>query len=1088
MIPPVPCGVLGGRREEGRHQFKKIRPKSLDRRGGGRSIGFSTQDGGVVMAEREKKRMARRQQQRTRPQAAAFQILKAANQYSTTQDQRRNLLLLSLSLLGRYDNSSRMTSLFPCSDILYEEKGAKGHVLQFYNSLLLVQSTPAPPPPVVATAADGSTTTTTTTVVVTGDESCPTWKRRVFVGDVVAIECPTADKKIVCPPQANPSKASSSSIKSPWHPLEKPWKVGLILALWADQPPPPPPNSTAAEPSSLEPTYHMSVQWLERFQHLPTSQFSNVTKAMNEKHRPEYWPCVLMEASHHIQAALPAFRIVPHVFIDLRPSLHNRVDIVSASYTSQVTIDTTTTITTKTTNGGEGTMTTKNTSTTRTQTIPTVIVQLCCYYRLLEKSLDKNPKIPFERTKGWDALNRLPTPHKKVNNPEVPPLLVKAWKSEEFPWHANDHPLKQTLAQSYQEDASPNCTTSEEAPKWKYRQELLQQLETLQKQQQQAEDEEEMEEEEEETETAAAPPVARRTGQQPKSILKTRNTNTNNKDKENNGITVAKRKKTKLSFSDSVIQRQGNDNEEEEQHGVASSKKTQQHSTATKKKKAATEKKKAAIQSTVSQRRRKAKPISKAKQTSKTKTGNGKKKGATTSKKKVSSSKSVAKPTKPTTKKNPAKTTASRKRQQISSSSSKTRKTANKKSRSTSIEEDDMSALTLVSSSSSSSGDVIPLEPHYPQDDLIYYSGVELPWDEARWDPSLRTTTSSSSEAATKRWQFHVGDVIAVAWQDPTSNKKKNKKKQPPPQNLYYPYKIQWTPALVMGIFCNIHELTEHSSSSSSSSSSRDSSKYQMLIRWFYRWEDLDAAVQQRLSQEDATAATTMPSSYTTVLETTDPDDLEDFPVTAALGKLFFVPIPSSTTARTPPNLLVRQPSMPPSIAISCPYQFSSLPEDSKVDYDTAHVSSFWTPVHDWNQYYSISKTQTTKKKTKTKEDGMKPWTRCLKTADLNHGLKVWLNKDIKKRWTSAATVSGSSSSMIFPVETATPNQGHLVLQWKPSTWKLPTMFSQDNGGQWLEETTLRQITTNKLPPRILVNFIRCNTVNGFSKSQIPTE
>ena len=89
--------------------------------------------------------------------------------------------------------------------------------------------------------------------------------RIVHVGDVVVVDCPEDDEEILYPPRMPNAKG--------WYPLDRPWKVGVIVALW---------GTIQKKPNGARATerFDMTVVWLRHaraviFQHDSRDEAAN---------------------------------------------------------------------------------------------------------------------------------------------------------------------------------------------------------------------------------------------------------------------------------------------------------------------------------------------------------------------------------------------------------------------------------------------------------------------------------------------------------------------------------------------------------------------------------------------------------------------------------------------------------------------------------------------------------------------------------------------------------------------------------------------------------------------------------------------
>ncbi|CAB9508903.1 expressed unknown protein [Seminavis robusta] len=116
--------------------------------------------------------------------------------------------------------------------------------------------------------------------------------RQVHVGDVVVLDCPESDDSIPMPPEP------PNRVARPWYPLENPWKVGLILALWSYQ-----------ESAESEEKYEMSIAWLHRYYHV-TKHKEALRNQVKELMHINLNKFLLIE-SDDVQDGVSAERIIP---------------------------------------------------------------------------------------------------------------------------------------------------------------------------------------------------------------------------------------------------------------------------------------------------------------------------------------------------------------------------------------------------------------------------------------------------------------------------------------------------------------------------------------------------------------------------------------------------------------------------------------------------------------------------------------------------------------------------------------------------------------------------------------------------------
>ena len=236
---------------------------------------------------------------------------------------------------------------------------------------------------------------------------------------------------------------------------------------------------------------------------------------------------------------------------------------------------------------------------------------------------------------------------------------------------------------------------------------------------------------------------------------------------------------------------------------------------------------------------------------------------------------------------------------------------------------------------------------------VMHYTSVQVPCRPQQWHTSRRAAAATTENS----WTFHVGDVLAV-----TSNKC-----TPPPhlskqQQQWYPYRVDWCPALVLDIY------QTGAMKNNSGNKSGDSSRYTMKIRWLVRWGDLKGKLQKRLEEvEDGRVATELQTVPHMVLES---NLVDVFPVTAALGKLA-IRMGKDDDDDDMEDVELDK-SIPPSVTLQCHYKIR-MDQPSLLVGKKGTIDKFMTAVTDWGDHYQ-----------KVTKGGFQAWRRLVEEENDN--------------------------------------------------------------------------------------------------------
>ena len=271
------------------------------------------------------------------------------------------------------------------SDIYFSTQRKTGETIQYYHSLTLL----------VSSSSD--------------TRSSSISSRKIYVGDVVCIDCPEDDDTIEIPPCPG---------RDGYHPFQpdRPWKVGLILSLWA-----------TVKQTGEEETYDMAVQWLHRDIHIPPNM--PYKSDFSKRFRIEKRYSMLIE-SNHFQERISVARIIPVVAVQLVDTPEEREDIVLQDLTNH-----------------QGGM---------------VILQFAVPHRFKDTTLSAT-----EKTIGWHTINSC------EQSNSVPLVLQRAWDAKDV-WMRSSDILREGQIDQMQQflDASKRIFEQDAPQKLAYRRQL----------------------------------------------------------------------------------------------------------------------------------------------------------------------------------------------------------------------------------------------------------------------------------------------------------------------------------------------------------------------------------------------------------------------------------------------------------------------------------------------------------------------------------------------------------------------------------------------------------------------------------------
>ena len=263
--------------------------------------------------------------------------------------------------------------------------------------------------------------------------------RKIYVGDVVCVDCPPDEEDILVPPSRSSSAPSSGNNGSDpcWYPFDRPWKVGLVLALW---------STTTPDGES----YDMALQWLHRDIHLPHRDL-HYKRELQKRSRPEERHAMVLE-SRHIQTRMGVQFILPQAFVTLSSQTFQSNDIVEESH---------------------------NNNNNNNQQLE---LKFSIAYALTDLSMDG-----IEASAGWENVIH-PTPSAKLGARDA---LVRAWKLLERQTSL-DEAFFRASRQSYQDEAPLRVRDRQKRQdEWAHQRRVAEELERLEQQQQQQQQQQE---------------------------------------------------------------------------------------------------------------------------------------------------------------------------------------------------------------------------------------------------------------------------------------------------------------------------------------------------------------------------------------------------------------------------------------------------------------------------------------------------------------------------------------------------------------------------------------------------------------------
>ena len=377
---------------------------------------------------------------------------------------------------------------------------------------------------------------------------------------------------------------------------------------------------------------------------------------------------------------------------------------------------------------------------------------------------------------------------------------------------------------------------------------------------------------------------------------------------------------------------------------------------------------------------------------------------STASKTKAKVSLKESKSSKPSAKnKKPAPKSSKGKKRAHSKSETTAANILSKKRRISSAEETDDSSTVM-----SEEDRLVPIPPsrRIKGKNITFFDGVELPWDTLRWDASLRKNHDNGS------WKFHVGDIVAVACQESRHPPHLAQSKKP-----WFPYKVAWSAAQVLSIF-------ENPNLKRTKGDKNDFSKFQMKVRFFFRWNELEDVAREHVKKAHPKAAAHLQKDIHAILESYAKGDTYNWPVTAAIGNLSFM---GDNSGALSPQASAA--SLPPTVAVQCHYK---LAEGEEEDENGETENRDIAPASNWVHYYSSDKR------------GLEPFLRSqLKFEGISTN---FYTNSIKNRWGIKDT-KRKAKCMTSPLVSAQSKQNNPI-RWVPATWKMPHI---DDDGTWLE-------------------------------------
>lgn len=191
---------------------------------------------------------------------------------------------------------------------------------------------------------------------------------------------------------------------------------------------------------------------------------------------------------------------------------------------------------------------------------------------------------------------------------------------------------------------------------------------------------------------------------------------------------------------------------------------------------------------------------------------------------------------------------------------------------------------------------------------IVYVEGVEMDVDEAT------VVADRKRKKPKRRWQFHVGDLVILRCDEAHPPKSPFVAKKP----AWFPFKVRWSVAQIVAMYYR----------------KGNESDFKMQVRWFYRPDELNEAVQKHLTDEQTVEFFDGKDESRMLVEVDE--HVNEVPVESAVGH-------ANLTSEVRPSrqwLRVNTKAAVPEVGFICRYAYMSENDDPRL-----------YSVHDWTGY-----------------------------------------------------------------------------------------------------------------------------------------